>query len=113
MPNHISFPSISQFKDVIKHIQSGCKYHSLPPPTVTFHGSVKLHGTNAAVCRPLRGTVDDIFYQSRERIITPESDNAGFAMWAYGQRQMFNAMFDTLAGFEVDDEKSIIQRVLA
>ena len=45
---------------------------------VTYRAKVKLHGTNAAVQVHTDGTV---VAQSRETIITPEKDNAGFARW--------------------------------
>lgn len=109
MAEHISFPSINQFKDVIKHIHSGCHYHQIPVPTVTFRGTVKLHGTNAGICRPVNGGVNDIYYQSRERVITPEQDNAGFAMWAYGNREVFNDLFDHIRSWcaTVEDDDII------
>lgn len=43
-------------------------------PTLKFRGSVKLHGTNAAVVFASGG----ITYQSRERELTLTADNAGF-----------------------------------
>lgn len=44
--------------------------------------TVKLHGTNAAVRIEADGSVH---FQSRNRDITPEDDNAGFAAWASQQ----------------------------
>lgn len=93
---HISFPSIGQFRDTIKQITSNARYHEVPVPVITFMGTVKLHGTNSGICRPVNGGVDDIWFQSRERIITPESDNAGFAIWAYNNRAWFNDLIDKL-----------------
>ena len=56
---------------------------------VTYRAKVKLHGTNAAVqmladyAVGCGGHSDKaIVCQSRESIITPEKDNAGFARWA-------------------------------
>lgn len=90
MQKFIKFPSIGQFRDAIKQVQSACKYHNVALPTVEFRGTVKLHGTNAAVVIAKDGTWH---CQSRERIITPESDNAGFAAWVYGNKDYW----DTLA----------------
>jgi len=45
---------------------------------VSYKAKVKLHGTNAAVRIDSNGNVTA---QSRTNIITPESDNAGFARW--------------------------------
>lgn len=81
------FPSINQFRNVImlvKH-RSTCTgvdaegnptfNHALPLPKLTFRGSVKLHGTNAAVVF----TGDQISFQSREReLVEGGEDNAGF-----------------------------------
>jgi hypothetical protein len=96
MSEHISFPSIGQFRDTIKHIISQAKYHEKEVPTVKFVGTVKLHGTNAGIVRPVNGSVDDIYFQSRERIIDVMSDNAGFAAWAYSKRTEFNALFESI-----------------
>lgn len=51
---------------------------------VLYKAKVKLHGTNAAVQVLNDGTV---VAQSRENIITPEKDNAGFARWVKANEQ--------------------------
>ena len=91
MSKMIKFPSIDQYRNVIKHVRDNAKYHSVPVPKVRFTGTVKLHGTNAAVCYDL--TTREVWTQSRENIITPENDNAGFAMWVHGKRPEFNNLF--------------------
>lgn len=90
----IKFPSIDQFRNAIKHVRDNAAYHGVPVPSIEFSGTVKLHGTNAAVCYD--GTSDELWFQSRENIITPEKDNAGFAMWAYGKRDEFKAAFEKM-----------------
>jgi hypothetical protein len=57
----IKFPSIDQFRTVVSNINRHYNFvgldesseaiydHTLPKPTLTFTGKVKLHGTNAAV----------------------------------------------------------------
>lgn len=88
------YPSIDQYRNAIATVQKiSHKQHARRHedgsfiegqqrtwkfPKVTFTGTVKLHGTNAAV------VVQDgvVSYQSRNRILTPEDDNAGFAAWA-------------------------------
>lgn len=89
MQKFIKFPSIGQFRDAIKQVQSACAYHNVALPTVAFRGTMKLHGTNAAVVIAKDGTWH---CQSRERIITPESDNAGFAAWCYGNKDYWDAL---------------------
>lgn len=90
---HFPFPSIGQFKDIIKTVRKQSEYEQVPVPSLTFVGTVKLHGTNAAVISSPSG---EIYYQSRERIITALNDNAGFAAWAYGQREEFKQLFASL-----------------
>lgn len=41
---HISFPSIGQFREIIKAVHSSAKYHEVPVPKIKFTGATKLHG---------------------------------------------------------------------
>ena len=83
-----NFPKIRQFKDVIRHVRIQHDFkglddsgeavyeHTYPYPTLTFRGTVKLHGTNAGI------TFDkdmNMTFQSRTHEISVEKDNAGFA----------------------------------
>lgn len=105
MTKLIKFPSIEQFRNVIKHVRDNAKYHQVPVPKVQFTGTVKLHGTNAAVCYdPATG---EVWAQSRENIITVEKDNAGFATWVHSKRAEFAHMFSLLRG--IKDNTNIIQ----
>lgn len=79
------FPSINQFRNVVKNVREQACYMGKNErgeaifnptpiyPKLSFTGTVKLHGTNAAI-------VFDKGYsfQSRERVLTREADNAGF-----------------------------------
>lgn len=73
----IKFPSIVQFHAVVKYVRDRAKYHETELPKLKFNGSVKLHGTNAAIVRDLYSK--ETWAQSRENVITVEQDNAGFA----------------------------------
>jgi len=92
------FPSIEQFRTVIRQVNHKARYRGDDEdgnaifdetegilPTLSFRGSVKLHGTNAAIVytwNPL--TFDYEFHaQSRKNVITPVKDNAGFAAFAH------------------------------
>jgi hypothetical protein len=80
------FPSINQFRHVVGQVRRKASFIGLNEagepvfnaaaknPTLSFVGTVKLHGTNAAVVFAPEG----IKYQSRERVLTREADNAGF-----------------------------------
>ncbi len=101
MKKHISFPSIEQFRTVIANINRqfnfvGLDEHgeaiydqTLPKPVLTFTGTVKLHGTNAGVCY---NAIDGLWAQSRENIITPEQDNAGFAFFVEANKHVFELL---------------------
>lgn len=100
----IKYGSTGQFRDAIKHIQSTSGFHSVTPPKVTLKGTPKIHGTNAAVVIARDGTWH---VQSRERILTPESDNAGFAAWAYGNKAYFDSLADYLKASMLSEETHI------
>lgn len=104
MAKFIKFPSIGQFRDAIKQVQQSCKYHNVPLPTVDFCGTVKLHGTNAAVVISQDGTWH---CQSRERIITPQDDNAGFAAWVYSNKTYWDRAAATLSTVILSNEETI------
>lgn len=86
---HFSYPSIGQFKNVIRNVQHTARYIGMdengdpmydnlaPLPTLKAVGTTKLHGTNAAAVIDQENDV--VYFQSRENIITPTKDNAGFA----------------------------------
>jgi len=89
MPEHIPFPEIQQFRNTIRTVKERAEHDGVPLPTLTFVGSVKLHGTNASVVFPAEG---GFYCQSRSQIITPEADNAGFAKWANENEDAFQSI---------------------
>lgn len=105
MKKHISFPSIEQFKNIIADINRSYNFVGLdengdaiydpsrPKPVLTFKGTIKLHGTNAGVSFNM---LEGMWAQSRENIITPEKDNAGFAFFVETNRGAFQNLFYSL-----------------
>jgi len=69
------YPSISQFRNVIKRVVDQAQFVAIAPPTLTYKGTVKLHGTNACIHKSKQG---EYSFQSRNRLITKEYDNCGF-----------------------------------
>jgi hypothetical protein len=81
------YPSIEQFRNVIRTVKSIHDYkgvdedekaiyqHTENYPTLKFQGTVKLHGTNASVVKYSDGRLE---FQSRERVLSLEQDNANF-----------------------------------
>jgi len=92
MTTHHAFPSIDQFSHVRRNVQWKSQYRgqdandepimdrTASMPTLSYEGTVKTHGSNGAICFERN---DGFYCQSRERIIAPGNDNAGFAAWAY------------------------------
>ena len=101
----ITFPEIGQFRQIIKLVTDNTRYSgkdengdaifdgSKKLPTLTFTGTVKLHGTNAGVTLTRDG---DMYAQSRENVITVEKDNAGFAFFVESNKNVFSDLFKTL-----------------
>jgi hypothetical protein len=92
------FPSIEQFRSVVRTVKTQHDYqgkdengeaiyqHLSNYPTLRFQGTVKLHGTNAAVVHYKDGRTE---YQSRERVLSLEQDNANFMMAMMGKNLDF------------------------
>ena len=118
MKKMIKYPSIEQFRTVVTNINRHYNYvgldengdaiydHTLPKPTLTFKGTVKLHGTNAAVSYNKDG---GYWAQSRENIITVEKDNAGFAFFAQSNLGSFMALMNMVHHREkIDSSKNTL-----
>jgi hypothetical protein len=91
-PQHKPFPSIEQYRNVIKLVRGRAAYDGLPLPKLAFVGSVKLHGTNAGI-----GFTEDgePFAQGRTNLLVAgESDNYGFAAWLKTYRDKLLSLTD-------------------
>lgn len=83
----IKYPKTPQFRNIIQEVKKrhdfvgvddngqGVFVHRSPYPVLKFDATVKIHGTNAAIVFYADGSQK---YQSRERELTLEEDNAGF-----------------------------------
>ena len=118
MKKLIKYPSIEQFRTVVSNINRHFNFvgldengeaiydPSLPKPVITFKGTVKLHGTNGCVSY---NALSGMWGQSRENIITPEKDNAGFAFFAYShETELLRLFFDVAAKEDIDLHKNTI-----
>lgn len=91
------FSSIVQFSGVVKQIRDHHKWNNIPIPTLTFSGSIKLHGTNAGIGFSPDG---EVWFQSRENLITYEKDNAGFATWGEQNLQTWKSIYASICEIE-------------
>lgn len=81
------FPSIEGFVNVVKLVEA---YPHLANKSFTYRGKIKLHGTNAGI-RVHKG---EVLVQSRENILTPENDHAGFARWVASKLDYWKSICD-------------------
>lgn len=82
------YHSIEQFRNCIKEVQR--LYKDKPLPTLTFTGSVKLHGTNAGVELPAN------IPQSRNQVLTENNDSYGFYTFHKERKKIFQQIYDSL-----------------
>lgn len=106
MRRMIKYPSINQFRQTVKDIQDRTCFIGLdsegvaqfdytrPKPFVEFSITPKAHGTNAGFCY---SEPDSYWCQSRENIITPEKDNAGFAFFCEQNKETLISIIKELA----------------
>lgn len=91
---HTKYPKIGGFKDVYHNVT---KYmQNDEAKVIKFTGTVKLHGTNAAVARKVTPAGIIEYALSRNGIITVDSDNAGFAFFHEANRHLFTRFFDMM-----------------
>lgn len=119
MKTLIKFPSIEQFRSVIHNVSHHAKYvgqneqgepiydHSIPLPTITFKGSVKLHGSNGALCY---NDVSGLWCQSKDNILeVGVTDNYGFALFVEQRRVVITEMLKAMAAMkDIDLSKNSI-----
>ena len=114
-----SFPEIEQFRSVIHSVHYRARIigkdengdaifdETIPLPTLKFRGSVKMHGSNGAIV--FEKNEEDTFEfhaQSRENIVTPTKDNAGFAAFV-GTRPVWDLL--GLLTIEEDELDSVVR----
>lgn len=86
MTQHIPYLSIGQFREAVRDVIQRAKRDCLPAPTVVFHGTVKLHGTNGSINYDVANGTS--YPQSRNRVLSLEDDNAGFAAFHHKNREV-------------------------
>lgn len=90
MSEFIKYPSIEQFRNIVKEVKylAGTDH---PLPVLEFKGTVKAHGTNAAICYDTN--TEELWAQSRNNIITIENDNIGFANYVEDNKKILKNKF--------------------
>lgn len=107
----VKFPSIEQSRQVLPNIIRDAQFTHIDPETKTpcyntsvqlpvleFRGSVKLHGSNAAMVKTVSSaTGKDVHFQSRERILSVENDLVGFCAYMSGKTKAIASIFESIA----------------
>ena len=80
--NFEKFPSVEQFRSVVRRVTDHANLPTLALTlTLTFTGTVKLHGTNAGI--RVNFTDEEYWAQSRGRDLSMVDDNAGFCAFTW------------------------------
>ena len=99
---HIRFGKIRQYRDVIRNVIHQSQFEGMDQndepiynlnkekPKLTFFGTVKLHGTNGSVVT----NGEEVWYQSRRRIVTPTSDNHNFSQFCMARQESFDKLLE-------------------
>lgn len=89
----LPFPHIGQLRHLAVHLARGSDPapEQAPPGPVMYRGTVKIHGTNAAVLQT--GPGSELRCQSRTRLIDERADNHGFAAFVGLRRASFEKLF--------------------
>jgi len=93
MGKFIGFSKIGQFSGVVKDVSKTANWNNEKPGKISFHGTVKSHGTNAGVVFAPDGSYH---IQSRKNVITVMKDNAGFAAFAEKNIEAFKTFNETM-----------------
>lgn len=96
----IKYPSIEQFRHIVKNVKSLYSYLGEEYPKITFYGSVKLHGTNGGI----GWDGEKLWCQSRNNILDFKNTNNGFFTYVMQNKEYFTDLLGRLKG----DAESII-----
>ena len=102
---HSSFTDIGQFREVIRGIKQAAQFVGIDEngevivnreadmPVVKFHGTVKIHGTNAGIAEDKDS---NMWYQGRTQVVSIRKDNAGFAFFAESKKDIFHDFIQSI-----------------
>ena len=104
MLKHYSYPSIAQFRNLVGDIRAKAQYvgkdeegkpvfdKNKSLPTIKLEGTVKLHGANCSVVLDKEG---NLYSQSRNNVLSLESDFMGFNIFVMQNKDYFASMLKT------------------
>jgi hypothetical protein len=112
--DHVKYRKTPHADDVFRHVQKIMQSvkigddwvidNSIQLPTVSAKATVKLHGTNL-------GVVSDgvnIWWQSRNNVITQQSDNAGSAAFCDARKEQLKAITSLIRSRDELDDDALV-----
>lgn len=116
------FSKIKRFRNVIEAVKHATYYvgkdendepiydESRELPVIKYHGTVKLHGTNAGIIFIYNELINEYeFYtQKREGIVTPQHDNYGFSAFI-NTKPVKDLLYKIPFSKYTDEDKPIIK----
>ena len=117
----IKFPSIAAPRQVLPSVVLAAQFthvdpeaqtpqfdKSAPLPILSFRGTIKLHGSNAAIVQILHSGAPvekSTYLQSRQRILSPEHDLMGFCAHMSGNAKTITRLFRTVRKFLAEEKE--------
>ena len=102
------FPEISQFRNVIRNVKQRASYNGKDDrgepmyrdttgklPVLKFRATTKLHGSCAGIVYDF--STQEFSYQSRERVLTLQQDNAGFMLYMSSKTKILEELVHNVA----------------
>jgi len=114
----IKFPSIEQFRNVIRNVTHRARFVGVDAngdpqynphatlPKLKYRGTVKLHGTNAGIVFDIK--TGEFSFQSRERVLSLEQDNAGFMLSMSNKLNVLKDLINDFIRFEVGNIDKVV-----
>lgn len=90
MATLLKFSSIGQFSQICKKVRDTASFHNELPGKVQAYGTVKLHGTNVAVCN----AGNETWLQSRENVLEDANMLYGFGDVYERNKDIFASLID-------------------
>lgn len=95
-----AFPKIGLFRNAYAEIKETYEYKGEELPILRYHSTIKIHGCNAAIVKHIEA--NEYTFQSRNRIITCQNDNAGFANFMTVKN--YQSLFDIIE--DINEKKA-------
>lgn len=118
MSKFLEWPSIEQFRHVVKEVRMRAQYagkdeegnvivnRDAPMPKIKFTGTVKIHGTNAGI--GFNPKTDEIWAQSRSQVLGSGNTNFGFWNYVEENKEALKEIFlDQLVFVDTADIESV------